>query len=449
MSAFPTDFLWGAACAAYQCEGAWDRDGKGPSIWDDFCHDLSGRHIRNDDTGDVACDTYHRVDEDIALMKRFGLKAYRFSLSWPRIIPDGEGAVNPMGLEYYSSVVDKLLAAGIEPMVTLYHWDLPSALQYQGGWLNRRVIQAFERYAGLVAARFGNRVTKYTTLNEPQCIAFLGYGEGVNAPGLRLGDKDVARVYHHLALAHSAAQRAIKAANPAAQVGIVPCGELYYPVEDTPECRRAAYDASFDLSVARWGFHFNCCVDELFFHGYGDSAPEAVRQYLETLPQADWDRMEKPDFLGLNIYNGLPVDAAGQRVRRHPGAPITACKWPITPEVMHYGVVNLYRRYGVPVYITENGLSCNDAISLDGQVHDPGRIDFLRRYLAELAKAIREGVPVRGYLHWSFLDNFEWTSGYDERFGLIYVDYPTLRRVPKDSAHWFGQVIDSNGELGL
>ena len=445
MAQFPKDFTWGVACAAYQCEGGWNEDGKGPSIWDDFSHHIEGHHISNGDTGDIACDAYHRIGEDIALMKAHGVRAYRFSLSWTRIIPDGDGEVNPAGLEYYSGVVDKLLAAGIEPLVTLYHWDLPSALHYKGGWLNRDIVAAFGRYARIVAERFGDRVKRYMTVNEPQCVAQLGYGEGIHAPGYRLDDEDIARVYHVIALAHSEAQRQIKAVNPAALVGIVPCGNPGIPCEDTPAHREAAYRATFDLSKDRWAFHFNACVDELFFHGYDDTAPAPVRRFMDTIPEADWALMEKPDFLGLNIYQGATVDIDGNPTGRYPGFPLTACKWPVTPEALHFGPVHLYRRYGVPVYISENGISCNDVIFLDGQVHDPKRIDYMHRYLLALSVAIAEGVPVLGYLYWSFLDNFEWNFGYDERFGIIYVDYPTLRRIPKDSAAWYKNVIDTNG----
>ena len=447
MAQFPKDFVWGVACAAYQCEGAWNEDGKGPNIWDDFCHEVGGTHVLNGDNGDVACDSYHRIDEDIALMKAHGVQAYRFSISWARVIPDGDGAINPKGLEYYSELVDKLIAVGIEPLVTLYHWDLPSALNFKGGWLNRDIVSAFGRYARVVAERFGDRVKKYMTINEPQCITALGYGAGLHAPGWKLSDEDLARVYHVIALSHSEAQRQIKAVNPAAQVGIVPCGGMYSPREDTPENREAAYQASFDMSFDRWSFHFNCCIDELFFHAYPDTAPEGVKRFLATVPADEWDKMEKPDFLGLNIYNGGTVDAQGKPVPRYRGAPLTACKWPVTPEILHYGPMHIYRRYGVPVYISENGVSCNDVIFLDGQVHDPERIDFLHRYLLALSEAIAEGTPVLGYMQWSFLDNFEWASGYDERFGIIYVDYPTLRRIPKDSAKWYKEVIESNGAI--
>ena len=445
MAKFPRDFTWGVACASYQCEGAWNEDGKGPSIWDDFCHDPAGRNVKNGDTGDVACDSYHRIPEDIALMKAHNIRAYRFSVSWPRVIPDGDGAVNEAGLKYYDDLVDALIEAGIEPMMTLYHWDLPSALERKGGWRNRQIADWFARYADILARRFKGRIRRYMTINEAQCIAFLGYGTGALAPGLKLPEEEIAGIYHNIALAHSAAQRAIKAVDPDAVVGFVSCGSPCFPEEDTPENREAAYRASFDLSE-EWAFRFNIVLDSLVLKRYDESAPEAVRRFAATIPEGDWALMEAPDFVGINVYNGRMVDASGKPSPRTPGRPVTACKWPVTPEVMHYCPINIHRRYGLPVMITENGLSCNDIVFLDGQVHDPKRIDFLHRYLTELAKAVEEGTPVLGYLQWSFLDNFEWSSGYDERFGIIYVDYATLRRIPKDSARWYAGVIETNGE---
>ena len=446
MKQFPENFLWGAACASYQCEGAWNEDGKGRSIWDDYCHDPSAKNIKNGDTGDIACDCYHRFREDVALMADHGIKAYRFSISWPRVIPDGDGKVNEAGLRFYDELVDELLKKGIEPLVTLYHWDLPSALQDKGGWLNRDIIDAFGRYAEIIAKRFQGRVRKYMTINEPQCVTMLGYGVGVHAPGLRLGEEKLAKIYHHLALAHSEAQRRIKAVlGDEAQVGIVPCGRLCYPEKDTPENRESAYLASFDLSREGWGFTFNIILDSLIRRGYDASAPEAVKRFAAEIPPSDWDLMEAPDFIGINVYEGDMVDEQGEPVKAYAGFPMTATKWHVTPEVLHYGPANVYRRYGLPVYITENGQSGNDRIFLDGQVHDPDRIDFLHRYLLQLHKAIEEGVPVMGYLQWSFLDNFEWSQGYNERFGIIYVDYPTLRRIPKDSARWYRDIIESNG----
>ena len=444
MVQFPSDFIWGAACASYQCEGAWNEDGKGPNIWDDYCHELDNHHVKNGDNGDVACDSYHRYREDVALMKAHNIRAYRFSISWARVLPEGEGEVNEAGLRYYSDLVDALLESGIEPMVTLYHWDLPSALQRRGGWQNREIVDWFESYARIIAERFKGRVRNYMTINEPQCVV-AGYGFGGLAPGLKLPEEECARIFHHIVLAHSAAQRAIKAVDGTAEVGIVPCGKLCYPAEDTPQNREAAYRATFDLAHGHWTFGFNIVLDSLILRRYDESAPAAVRKFAETIPSADWDLMETPDFIGINVYQGEPVDAEGNAVKFPAGHPLTACKWPVTPEVMHYGPMHIHRRYGLPVYITENGLSCNDVVFLDGQVHDPKRIDFLHRYLTELSKAIADGTPVKGYLQWSILDNFEWSNGYGERFGLVYVDYATQKRIPKDSIRWYARVIETNG----
>ena len=445
MERFPKNFIWGTACAAYQCEGGWDADGKGPSIWDEYCHDAAAGHIKNGDTGDVACDSYHRFREDVALMKEHGIRAYRFSVSWPRVIPDGDGAVNEAGLRYYEQLVDELLASGIEPMATLYHWDLPSALQDKGGWLNRATAEAFGRYAGIFAARMKGKIKKYMTLNEPQCVAGLGYGTGRHAPGLRLSEEKIARIYHHLCLAHSAAYRAVKAVDASAEVGAVSCGRMTYPERDDEANREAARKACFALTPEDWIFTYNIFLDPLCFKKYPDDLPESARRFAGAVDPADWALMEAPDFIGLNIYNGRMVDSAGAYVKRYPGFPLTGSKWPITPEVMHYGPMYVAQRYGRPVYITENGQSCNDRVFLDGQIHDADRIDFLHRYLLELAKSVAEGVDLRGYLQWSFLDNFEWGEGYSERFGMVYVDYRTGQRIPKDSARWFAQVIQTNG----
>ncbi len=445
MNAYPKDFLWGVACASYQCEGGWDADGKGMNIWDEFCHDEKAR-VKNGDTGDVACDSYHRFREDVALMKQHNIQAYRFSVSWARVIPNGVGPVNPAGLKFYSDLVDELIASGIEPLVTLYHWDLPSALQDKGGWLNKDIVEAFGNYARVMAQCFGSRVKTYMTINEPQCVAALGYSVGVHAPGWKLSDEKVAQVYHNLCLSHSEAQRQIKAVcGPDVQVGMATCGRLCYPKNDTPAGREAAYKATFDLSEG-WMFTVNIFLDSLILKRYDDSAPAAVKRFAATIPASDWEKMEAPDFIGINVYNGDEVDDDGRYIQPYTGAPRTACKWKVTPEIMHFGPMNVYRRYGRPIYITEDGQSCNDRVFLDGMVHDPERIDFLHRYLRELKKAIDEGTPVKGYMQWSFLDNFEWAEGYMERFGIIYVDYRTQQRIPKDSARWYAQVIATNGE---
>ena len=445
MNSFPKDFIWGTAYASYQVEGGWNEDGKGLSIWDDFCH--AGGHIRNDDTGDVACDSYHRYLEDVALIKEMGVKAHRFSLSWPRIIPDGTGEVNEKGLAFYDRFVDALLEAGIEPWITLYHWDLPSALQAEGGWVNRKIVDAFARYAEVVGRHFDGRVHCYMPINEPQCITKLGYGTGEHAPGLQLSDLEIAQAMHHLTLAHSQAVKALRAASSVPlTIGTVTCGTLCYPNADTEAAEQAAYEASFRLSAAslhEWCFTHNVFLDRIFYPKQWDDAPEFLHRYWESQPESDWEAMEKPDFIGLNVYNGSMTDADGQMAKLPAGYPHTAIGWPVSPEVMYYGPRHLYKRYGLPIIITENGLSCNDWVHLDGCVHDADRIDFLTRYLRALCRSMESGVPVKGYLHWSLMDNFEWAEGYKDRFGLVYVDYATGRRIPKDSAKWYAEVVRS------
>lgn len=447
MVKFPSDFLWGAACASYQCEGAWNEDGKGESIWDAFSHEDDGKHIRDQQNGDIACDHYHRFREDIALMKQLHVKCYRFSISWTRIIPDGDSEVNPAGLDFYDELLNELLKNDITPMVTLYHWDLPLTLQHKGGWLNREIIAAFGRYVRIVVERFGQRVKLYLPINEPQCICNAGYGAGIHAPGVRLGGESLARIYHHIALAQSEAQRIIKeVVGPEAQVGASACFPLCFPQHDTPENREAAYHKCFELTDEGWPGAFHIMLDPLIFHRYQEDAPMLLKRFEASIPQADWDAMETPDFIGINSYEGWMVDEQGEFVQPERGAVRTACGWQITPGVMHGGMVNVYRRYGLPIYITENGMVNNDMIYLDGKVHDPMRIDFLHRYLTELSKAIAEGVPVKGYLQWSIMDNMEWAEGYTQRFGMVYIDYPTLRRIPKDSAYWYARVMETNGD---
>ena len=438
---FPENFIWGAACAAYQCEGAWNADGKGASIWDEFTH-IPGK-IRNGDTGDTACDSYHRVAEDVQLLKDMGVGVYRFSMSWARILPDGTGSVNSKGFRFYDELVDALLSAGIEPWITLYHWDLPAALQREGGWLNRKTVEAFAHYAQIVGRHYQDRVHCYMPINEPQCISVLGYGRGEHAPGWKLGDVDVAQVMHNLALAHSLASRILRAIAPV-KVGTVTCGRLCYP--EKPEYEQAARAASFDLSDSRcfnWAVTHNNYLDSIFFKKYDDSAPEFLRRFASHIPQRDWDLMDIPDFLGMNIYNGTLVGDKGQVLKLPVGHPRTAIGWPVTPEVMYYGPRHLYQRYGLPIVITENGQSCNDRVFLDGKVHDPDRIDFLTKYLNELGRSITDGTPIKGYLHWSLLDNFEWAEGYAQRFGMVYVDYSDFKRIPKDSALWYRRLITS------
>lgn len=447
MSLFPKGFLWGVAGAAYQCEGAWDADGKGRSIWDDFCH--AAGNVKNGDTGDAACDSYHRVAEDVALLARLNVQAYRFSVNWPRILPKGTGEVLEAGLAYYEKLADALLAAGIEPWATLYHWELPSALCAGGknGWLSRETAEAFAKFAAVFARRMKGKIRRYMTVNEPQCVAGLGYGNGLHAPGLQMPREYQLTALYNTILAHSLAAKEIRAIDPAAEIGTVTCGDLHYPIHPGEKANEAAYRADCMIPDADWGWVFNHAVylDPIFFGTWGENAPAFIRQFEAALPEGELNSLEKPDFLGVNVYHGIPVDENGAPVKKPAGFPLTACKWLVTPEVMRYGLAHIHRRYGKPVYVTENGQSCNDRVFLDGRVHDPERIDYAHRYLLELGRGIADGADIRGYFHWSFLDNFEWASGYDERFGLVYVDFHSFERIPKDSFAWYARVVCENG----
>ncbi len=443
--AFPKNFIWGAASSAYQTEGAFDEDGRGLSIWDDFCR-IKGV-ITNNETGEVACDTYHRFAEDISIMKQLNIKAYRFSLSWPRILPEGRGAVNEKGLAFYDALVDMLLENGIEPIITLYHWDTPSAIHMQGGWLNRDIIYAFKEYSEIVARHFAGRVKTYIPLNEQQCFISLGHEIGTHAPGLRLPLESIFTCIHNSLLAQGLSIKALRENSPdSVRIGSASTGRLCYPTDDTPALCDAAEKSSFVVSGNEWLFSHNLFLDPLILGRYPECDVPGFQELAASVPDEDWQIIKQSiDFIGLNIYNGRLVDENGDDIEKYQGFPRTAMRWPVTPEVLRFGPRFIHKRYGLPVMITENGQSCNDRIFLDGQVHDPERIDFLHRYLIELRKACDDGIPIMGYLHWSFTDNFEWMNGYDERFGLVYIDYPTQRRILKDSARWIREVAATNG----
>lgn len=450
---FKQDFLWGAGSAAYQVEGAWNEDGKGESIWDAFCH-TSG-HVKNGETGNVAADSYRLFETDLELMEKLKLNAYRFSISWPRIFPKGSGNINRKGLAYYDRMVDGLLDAGILPFVTLYHWDLPLALEQEGGWENRSTAEAFMEYAAFIAKYFNGRVSHYITFNEPQCFLGLGYGSGIHAPGKKLSERLLIQCARNVLLAHGGAVTAMRASccTPL-QIGLASTGKIYYPVKGLNQehsgryqaAENAAYRETFTLGED-WTFSHAWLLDAAVF-GRFPKELESFRTLNETITEAELRIIKAPiDFIGLNIYSGTAVDTDGKRVKKVPGFPRTALKWPVTPECMYYGARFLYQRYDLPVIITENGQSCNDRVFLDGAVHDSDRIDFLTRYLIQLKRASQEEVPINGYFHWSLTDNFEWHSGYDERFGLIYVDYETQKRIIKDSGYWYRSVIEKNGEV--
>jgi beta-glucosidase len=446
---FPSGFVWGAAAASYQIEGAAHKDGRGLSVWDTFCRKEGAIFSGHD--GDVACDHYHRWREDIELMKELGLKAYRLSISWSRVLPEGVGKPNEQGLAFYDRLIDGLLEAGITPYVTLFHWDYPYSLYCRGGWLNRESVDWFAAYAKLIALRLGDRVTRWMTLNEPQCFLGLGHHDGVQAPGLKLAWMDVLRAMHHSLLAHGRAVQVLRehcVRDPI--IGWAPLGEVKFPASNSP--------ADIDVARARtmaadsrdlWSN--TLFSDPICLGHYPEDALRAWGRDFPQFGQADMDLIyQKIDFFGLNIYRGQPVraslDGETENVPRAPGNPINAYSWTIDPSTLYWGPKFIYERYKLPIVITENGFAGLDWVDLDGAVHDPQRIDFTRRYLAELARAIDDGVDVRGYFHWSLMDNFEWADGYRQRFGLIHVDYTTLRRTVKDSARWYADVIRNNGE---
>ncbi|HVU51442.1 MAG TPA: GH1 family beta-glucosidase [Polyangia bacterium] len=446
--AFPAGFVWGAATAAYQIEGAAAEDGKGPSIWDVFCKKPGA--IWNGQSGDVACDHYHRYKEDVALARSLGLRAYRFSVSWPRVLPAGTGGVNPKGLDFYDRLVDELLAARIDPWLTLYHWDLPLALYQRGGWLDRDVAGWFADYAAIVVRRLGDRVRHFMPLNEPQVFLGAGLVQGRHAPGDKLTFAELLRATHHALLAHGRAVQAIRAAaGGKVEVG---CAQASYnsvpatPAAEDLAAARARFLATADESYKQNAWWLDAMVlgryPEDGLARYGPSLPEVRAGDLETIRQP-------LDFLGVNLYQADAVrrgkDGRPEVVPWPAGTPLTSMEWAVTPAIMRLVPTWLHERYALPIVVAENGVSLPDWVAADGQVHDPQRIDFARAYLGELRAAVAGGVPVRGYFHWSLLDNFEWAHGYKQRFGLVHVDFATQKRTLKDSARWYRGVVASNG----
>ncbi|MBN1922391.1 MAG: beta-glucosidase [Anaerolineae bacterium] len=450
MTHFPPSFVWGAAAASYQIEGAAYEDGKGLSIWDMLCRKPGA--IWEGHTGDLACDHYHRCAEDVALMRQLGLQAYRFSISWPRVLPEGTGKVNPSGLGFYDRLVDSLLEAGVAPYATLFHWDFPYALYCKGGWLNRDSADWFANYARVVVEALGDRVRDWMTLNEIQVFVGMGHLDGEHAPGDKLGMPEVLRVGHHALLAHGKAVQAIRAASPGpCRVGWAPTIFPLIPMTKSPEDVAAARLAMFSVpegDYALWSSSW--WLDPVFFGRYPEDGLRVFASAAPPVESGDMETIAEPlDFCGFNIYQGRRVQAGPEGypvvVPHATGYAKTSYDWAVMPETLYWGPRFMYERYGVPLFITENGLANADWISLDGAVHDPQRIDFTRRYLLALERAIADGVDVRGYFHWSLMDNFEWAQGYRERFGLIFVDYATQQRVLKDSATWYRDVIASNG----
>jgi len=447
---FPKGFRWGTATASYQIEGAAYEDGKGLSVWDMMCR-KPGK-IWEGQNGDVTCDHYHRYQEDARLMQEIGLNAYRFSVCWPRVLPEGVGKINQKGLEFYDRLVDALLENGVEPWVTLFHWDYPYALYLRGGWLNRESSDWFAEYTGVVVDKLSDRVSHWMTLNEPQAFIEVGHRIGEQAPGLKLDYPDVLLAAHNSLLAHGKAVQVIRArARTKPTVGNTPVGVTMIPATDSPEdiegARRRTYSV-FD----RHCFNNTWFADPMILGKYPEDGLKIFEREMPAIADGDMQTICQPlDFYGATIYQGQVIRATGDGgtvvVKGPEGQPLTAMDWPVQPESLYWGPRFLFERYQLPIVITENGIANTDWIHRDGKVHDPQRIDFTARHLGQLQRAIDDGVVVKGYFHWTFMDNFEWALGYKPRFGIVYVDFATGKRTLKDSAYWYKDVINSNGAV--
>lgn len=445
---FPADFVWGVATAAYQIEGGVNEGGRGPSSWDVFVAE-PGR-ISKGDTGEVACDHFHRYPEDIALMKELGVDAYRFSFSWSRVQPSGQGAVNAVGLGFYDKLVDGLLEAGIAPSPTLFHWDTPLELEQLGGWLNRDTAERFADYAALLGEHFADRIPRWITINEPSALTLMGYGAGIHAPGLALGFEAL-QAAHHLLLGHGLGVHALRASG-AGNIGIANNHSAIWPASDAPDDLQAAgiYD-----NLTNWLF-----ADPILTGAY----PDALAPFLPPLPDGDLAAIASPiDWYGINSYNptlvGAPLNEGAALVDGHAldaslpfslremeGYPRTDFDWPVVPEALTELLLNVRSRYGEqlpPIVITENGAAYNTGPNDAGHVPDTARVTYTDSHLRALAAAMAAGVDVRGYFHWSLMDNFEWAAGYSQRFGLVHIDYVSQKRTPKESFYWYQRLIQS------
>jgi beta-glucosidase len=436
---FPPDFVWGAAASSYQIEGATTEDGRGEGIWDRFCT-IPGA-VRNGESGAVACDFFHRYPADVRLMRELGLDAFRFSVSWPRILPEGRGRVEPRGLDFYDRLVDELLAAGIRPFVNLFHWDLPQRLEDEGGWPARSTAEAFVELAEVVAARLGDRVRDWSTHNEPWCAAWLGYGMGVHAPG-RKSRMDAVAAAHHLLLSHGWAVDAIRREAQDPSVGIILDAWPAYPATDDP----ADAEAAEAVDAVRNRFFF----DGVLRGSYPDLALERLAPVAPPVRDGDMAALAaRLDWIGVNNYSRTLVRAnpsGGEPLEvRAPNGNHTEMGWEVYPDGLYDVLTRVHREYApASIYVTENGAAFGDVRGHDGSVRDPERVEYLSSYLDVVADAVDEGVPIHGYFVWSLLDNFEWSLGYGRRFGLVYVDYPTLERIPKQSFEWYRDLITAS-----
>ena len=441
---FPAGFVWGTAASAYQVEGAWNEDGRAPSIWDTFCRQPG--KVWHGECGDVASDHYHRYADDVQIMADLGLKAYRFSVAWPRILPEGTGAVNPKGLDFYERLVDLLLAKGIEPYLNLYHWDLPQALQDRGGWPNREIVHYFADYAQVVSKRLGDRVSHWITHNEPFVAAVLGYLLGEHAPGIQDPAAAMAAV-HHLLLSHGYACQVLREQVRNPSIGVALNLSPVYPASDSEEDHRA---------VSRYDAILNRVFLEALLQGrYPAEAMDILGAFFPPIQADDMQRIAAPlAFLGVNYYSRTvvrhdPATFLIQAAQVQPEGRDYSGMWEIYPEGIYDLLMRIQRDYHpADIMITENGICVPDGVDVDGRVRDTRRIEYLRDHLLQVHRAMQAGVPVSGYFVWSLLDNFEWAFGYSKRFGLVHVDFETQKRTVKDSGRWFAGLVEENGVRG-
>jgi len=443
MIKFPKDFAWGVAAASYQIEGAALTDGRKPSVWDTFCRKPGA--VKNGDCGNVGPDHYHHWREDVNLMNEIGVNAYRLSLAWPRIIPDGIGKQNPEGIAFYDRLIDELLEKGIEPWITLFHWDYPNELFLKGGWLNPDSSDWFAEYTRLVIDLYSDRVTHWVTLNEPQCFIHYGHQTGIHAPGLKLEISDVLKASHNVLLAHGKAVQTVWAsARKPFKIGIAQASIFSVPETESVEDIEAAKKATFSI-LKRDTWNTSWWADPIILGHYPEDGLRIMHDSMPIILDKDMDIIHQPiDFYGVNVYSADRVRADGnhwQKVEPESDVLCTAMGWTIVPESIYWGPKFIYEHYKIPIVITENGMANNDEVGTDGKIHDPQRIDYMRKHLQELGKVIRENLPVQGYFYWSIMDNFEWAEGFDKRFGLVYVDYQTGKRIPKDSFEWYRNFI--------
>jgi len=442
---FPKEFTWGAATSSYQIEGAAYNDGGGKSVWDMLAHQQG--KIHNGDSGQYACDHYNRYKRDVELMSDIGLQAYRFSISWPRVLPEGTGRVNQQGLDFYSRLVDALLEKNITPWVTLFHWDFPYALFCRGGWLNRDSAEWFADYTALLVDKLSDRVSNWITLNEPQCFIGLGHQQGIHAPGLKLGLSEVLLAGHNSLLAHGKSVQVIRAnAKTRPVIGASHANIVSIPVSEKANDIEAARQHMFSVREKQL-FNNAWFSDPMILGSYPE---EGVNLFGNAMPENFQDDLacinQQLDYFGTNIYSGLHVRADNKNdfepiIKNE--LPTTAMGWPVIPEALYWGPKFIHQRYQLPVVITENGMAHDDVVT-NGKVYDRERIDFLYKYITEYGRAIEQGVPALGYFLWSLLDNFEWAEGYSKRFGIVYVDYQTQQRILKYSAHWYKSLIASH-----